>query len=211
MKIKYPRTKHFSFSPGIGSDDKVQHDLSRLEGKPCFFSIKMDGENTSLYSDGIHARSLDSRHHPSRDWVKQFHNQVAHLIPKGWRICGENLYAQHSIGYDSLPSYFLGFSIWDENNYCLSWDDTLIWFDLIGITAVSGVRATYSNEIMQASIRNFNVSKDEGIVVRTIEGFHYDDFDKHVVKWVRVNHVQTNKHWSQQEIIPNKLRENYEF
>lgn len=204
--IKYPRTKHFSFSPGMGSDDKIQHDLSRLEGQNCLFSIKMDGENTTLYSDKLHARSIDSRHHPSRDWVKQFHGEIKHLIPNGWRICGENLYAKHSIFYKDLPSYFLGFSIWDDKNNCLSWDDTLVYFDIIGITPVSGITAEYSHELMIAMIRNFNVSEDEGLVVRTLSGFSYEDFDKHVVKWVRANHVQTNKHWTQQEIIPNKLK-----
>ncbi|HGN6580791.1 MULTISPECIES: RNA ligase family protein [Bacillus] len=31
---------------------------------------KLDGENTSLYKDAIHARSLSSGHNPSRTWVK---------------------------------------------------------------------------------------------------------------------------------------------
>lgn len=37
---------------------------------PVVITEKMDGENTTLYRDGLHARSLDSRHHPSRNWVK---------------------------------------------------------------------------------------------------------------------------------------------
>ena len=44
---------------------------------------KMDGENTSLYQDGFHARSIDGRHHSSRDWVKGFWAQIAQDIPFG--------------------------------------------------------------------------------------------------------------------------------
>lgn len=54
-----------------------------------------------------------SRYTPSRDWIKALHGQIAHEIPEGWRLCGENLYARHSIAYDALPSYFTLFSIWD--------------------------------------------------------------------------------------------------
>lgn len=77
---------------------------------------------TSLYIvNGFHARSVDSRHHISRDWLAQFHSSIAYNIPEGWRICGEYLYAKHSIFYENLPSYFLGFSIWNEKkmNACL--------------------------------------------------------------------------------------------
>jgi hypothetical protein len=47
---------------------------------------KMDGENTTIATDYIHARSLDSRHHPSRSWVKNLHGIIAHDIPLGWRV-----------------------------------------------------------------------------------------------------------------------------
>jgi len=83
---KYPRTYHLPFSPGVGSDDKVLNDLSAFHGRECVVTMKMDGENASLYRDGFHARSLDSRHHPSRDWLKAYHATFAHEIPYGWRI-----------------------------------------------------------------------------------------------------------------------------
>ena len=58
---------------------------------------KLDGENTTLYADGLHARSLDSAHHPSRTWVKALQARIGHAVPKGWRVCGENMFARHSI------------------------------------------------------------------------------------------------------------------
>jgi hypothetical protein len=93
------------YSPGVQSDDKVIQSVERFVGKRVILTEKMDGENTTLYSDYLHARSLDSRHHPSRDWVKRFQSEIGHNIPDNWRICGENLFAKHSVSYDNLDSY----------------------------------------------------------------------------------------------------------
>jgi hypothetical protein len=87
----------------------------------------MDGENTTLYPDGIHARSLDSAHHPSRNRIKALQSQLGPLLPQGWRVCMENCYARHSIAYTHLSDYQLLLSIWDETNTCLSWQETQEW------------------------------------------------------------------------------------
>jgi hypothetical protein len=49
---------------------------------------------------------------------------MCHLIPSGWRICGESLYALHSIHYQALPSYYIVFAVHDGERF-LSWDDTV--------------------------------------------------------------------------------------
>ena len=35
----------------------------------------------------------------------------------------------------------------------------------------------------------------EGVVVRTVCGFKYDEFERRVAKYVRENHVQTDTTW----------------
>jgi hypothetical protein len=160
----------------------------------------MDGENSSLYKNYSHARSLDSNNHPSRNFLKAFHATFKEEIPEYWRICGENLYATHSIHYEELKSYFYGFSIWDRENYCLSWEETLEWFSLLGITPVTVIYSGIWNEEL---IKNLNYGNHEGCVVRNSDSFHYLDFSKNV----RTKHVQTDKHWMSQEIVPNKLKE----
>lgn len=165
---------------------------------------KMDGENTTLYNDHSHARSIDSRHHPSRDWIKRFHATIAHDIPDGWRVCGENLYAQHSIAYKQLKSYFYGFSIWNEGNECLSWEETLVWFEMLGITPSPVLFAGQWDEKAILTL-DFDTSRVEGYVVRLADSFSYEDFTKSIAKWVRKGHVQTDQHWMFAEIIPNEL------
>jgi hypothetical protein len=171
---------------------------------------KMDGENTNMYSDRIHARSIDSLDHPSRHYVKGLWGAVKYTIPEGWRICGENVYAKHSIFYEDLDSYFYVFSVWDENNVCLSWSDTEDFCEERGLITVPVLYTGWWNDIQFNDFYPKWVKQQnkEGFVIRTEKGFHYDDFNKHVVKWVRKGHVQTDQHWMAQKVVPNKLKKN---
>lgn len=208
-KIKYPRTPHLPWSLGLSSDDikKDKASIHLWKGKRVIVTEKMDGENTTLYSDGtIHARSIDSKNHPSRNWVKNWWSEHYMDLPEGWRVCGENLYAKHSIGYDNLPSYFLGFSIWNDKNECLSWDETQEWFELLDIQSVRVIYdGTFDEEKIKAlwveSLRDVM----EGYVIRTADSFRYNQFLENVGKMVREKHVNTDEHWMRKEIVPNKL------
>jgi hypothetical protein len=207
QKFKYQRTLHLKFSPGSTSDDKFAENYDDLLGRRVIVTLKMDGENTSCYRDAIHARSMDSQHHPSRDWVKAFWGSIKHNIPEGWRVCGENLYAKHSLFYEDLPTYFLGFSLWDENNYCLCWDDTLTLYKDIGIIPVRTIYdGVFDEEKLKDLAESPIVKSNEGFVVRSADGFYYQDFQKRVFKYVRKNHVRTSTHWMSSEIVPNKLK-----
>jgi|ERR1035437_601037 hypothetical protein len=204
--IKYPRTSHLPFSLGMTSDDKMLQSDSFLIGKEVIVTEKMDGENTSMYSNGFHARSLDSRHHSSRDWLAAFHASICNDIPEEWRICGENVFAKHSISYEGLPSYFLGFSMWNSENDCLSWDDTLMYFELVGVTPVKELyRGVYSESLLKELVSKLDVTTQEGFVVRPVSSFKFEDFNKAVAKFVRKGHVQTDSHWMHSIIISNKL------
>lgn len=200
-KLKYPRTFHLPWTSAVTSDDKILTDVSHFVGKRVVVTEKMDGENTSFTKEYIHARSLDSGNHPSRNWVKNFWNQIKFELPDHFRVCGENMYAQHAIPYNNLDSYFLGFSLW-INETCLSWDDTLYWFDLLGITSVP---VLYTGTWNESLIKSLYQPGTEGYVVRLEESFAYPDFKKSVAKYVRKDHVQTNKHW-REEWKPNKMK-----
>jgi hypothetical protein len=195
-QVKYPRTFHLPWSPGMNDDDRMLPSASIFEGRRVIVTEKMDGENTSMYRDYIHARSVDGRSHLSRDWVKGFWARICGDIPEGWRVCGENLYAEHSIGYQALPSYFMGFSIWNDRNECLAWDATLEWFALLDIIHVP---VLFDGLYEEREIRRIWSDKDwgarEGYVMRVADGFSYRDFRSSIAKFVRRGHVQTTKHW----------------
>jgi hypothetical protein len=207
-RLKYPRTPHLPWSPGASADDVLLGDTSRFEGREVVVTEKMDGENTTLYADYVHARSLDSAHHPSRSWVKALQAQLRDGIPMGWRLCGENLYAEHSLRYATLPSYFMLFSIWDESNHALSWDDTAQWADLLGLVTVPVLyRGPWDEKRIRALTETLDPRSQEGIVVRPAERFAFGDFTACVAKWVRPNHVTTDVHWMSRPVRPNGLKE----
>jgi hypothetical protein len=198
---KYPRTYHLPWSDGRTSDDKTLKDISCFENTDIVVTVKMDGENTTLYHDYFHARSLDGRDHPSRSWLKNFHSTFKHQIPENYRICGENLFAKHSIKYNNLESYFYCFSVW-EDDVCLSWKDTLEFCEDFGLIAVPTL---YEGKFDEEILKNINIGGDEGYVVRNSNSFHYDNFITNIAKFVRKNHVQTDQHWQYSEIEKNGL------
>jgi hypothetical protein len=203
MRIKYPRTPHLPWSPGASDDDVRLLDATAFEGREVVVTEKLDGENTSLYRTGLHARSLDSAHHPSRAWVKALQARIGPLLPEGYRVCGENLAARHSIAYDGLLSWFYGFGVWDGPR-CLDWDATTARLDSLGIpTPPVLYRGTWDKR----AIRTLKVPAQvqEGYVVRTVAGFDLEDFDRHCAKWVRPDHVQSDTHWMLRPVVPNGL------
>jgi hypothetical protein len=204
MRIKYPRTYHLPWSLGKTADDKVIKDLSSFYGKMVVVTEKMDGENTSIYSDGFHARSIDSKSHESRSWLAGFQAGIG--IPDGWRICGENLYAKHSIKYENLNSYFYGFSIWNEYNICLSWTDTEDYFSILGIDIVPVIwKGMFNEHKIMDLCHSLDTSKTEGLIVRLEDSFCYTEFSKSVAKYVRANHVSSDMHWIQQKLEKNSV------
>lgn len=221
--IKYPRTFNLPWSRSNSSDDVWWKNCDAFEGKEVVVTAKLDGEGSSLYSDHMHARSVDSKHHPSRAWLKRLHASITHQIPLGLRVCGENLYAWHSIFYTNLPTYFFVFGIYDEER-CLSWQHTLDYCASLGLQTVpvlyhgmwdeSRIRDLAEVETFptyEAITENpqwpkgFRPTKPEGYVVRLADSFPYEEFKNCCAKYVRENHVQTPQNWMQRKVLPNLL------
>jgi hypothetical protein len=205
-RVKYPRTYHLPWSHAT-SDDKTLPDVSPFVGREVVVTEKMDGENTTLYRDHIHARSLELATGEDRAYVKALWSQAAPEIPNGWRVCGENVYAKHSIKYTQLPSYFLVFSVWNERNECLSWDETEEWTQLLGFQTVPVLYRGLWDEKRIRAVYEPNREPDlmEGYVVRVADRFSYAGFRESIAKFVRPNHVTSNNHWRHTRIVPNEL------
>jgi hypothetical protein len=170
----------------------------------------MDGENTILYPDYIHARSLDFESRFDRDRIKAFHAQVGYNIPENWRICGENLTATHAIKYEDLPHFFLVFSIW-ERDTCLNWEDTETFAEVLGLKTVPVLgRGLYHQENFnwEELQKRMNFDRQEGYVVRPAGKFSMREFPYVVGKYVRPGHVaESHVHWTRRKIEWNGWRE----
>lgn len=213
-RTKYPRTFHLPWSQGATEDDKT-HTLAVIEqmfgGKQVVVTEKMDGENTTIYSTGeCHARSTSDKPHPSRDWVRGKAREIGCLgFPEGWRIHGENLYARHSIEYDLLPEYLVIFGIVDNSNVARPWSEVEDWAALLDLphAPVLWKGRWDTKKVMglwpfKSLLSSGGTS--EGYVVRDAGAFPMSAFDKHVAKFVRAGHVQTDQHWTKKPVVPNR-------
>jgi len=203
-KWRYPRTPHLPWSEGVADDDVRASSTAFFEQRRVVVTEKLDGENTTLYSDAMHARSLDSQHHPSRSVIKQLHCRIRYQIPENWRLCGENVYARHSIAYENLKGYFYLFSVWNESNVCLGWDETLLWAERLGMPTPDVLFEGEWNEQLLRSL-TFDKERSEGYVVRLWDSFAYEDFGRAVAKCVRKGHVRSEQHWMHADVVPNTL------
>ena len=204
---KYPRTPHLPWSEGVGDDDQKAMSCDHFEGVEIVVTETMDGENTTGYPDHFHARSVDSASHPSQSMARAAHAKFAHDIPDGWRICCENVFALHSIGYSNLPGHLLLISVWDESNTCLSWDDTVLWSELLSIPTVPVLwRGTWDEATVRGLWNPQNRDRTEGLVVRAAESFGMGEFSRKVAKFVRRGHVNENDdHWKSRPVVKNSF------
>lgn len=211
MYVKYPRTPHLPWSKGATTDDvftskqSVAHFASMRE---VVITEKMDGENTTLYSDYLHARAIVGIEHPSRSWIKALHASIKHDIPTNMRLCGENLYAKHSIHYDNLINYFMIFSIFDDDR-CISWDDTVACAHMLNLITVPILyKGPWNYQICKEFDSMALISdKFEGYVVRNSDAFLYDNYADNIAKYVRPHHITTSDHWRNEAMILNKLKD----
>jgi hypothetical protein len=198
--IKYPRTPHLPYSPGFDVTDEMIVSDDSFVGDEVVVMEKMDGENTTIYNDGtFHARSVDSRGAPWRSWVaREAARLSSYNVQSGWRICGENMFARHSIGYDDLKSFFLCFSIWDEE-YCHPWGQTVEFMRMLELERPATIyHGTYDREKILTNFESYrkDIGREvEGFVVRRTHGFFQSSFDLNVAKWVREDHVKTDGRW----------------
>lgn len=210
---KYPSTMYLPFSPEYDVSKRGLIEIETLLHKPLVMTLKMDGSNCCLRHDKVVARNGDTAEHPSFDMIKGIHAGLKSMIPEHIQIFGEWIYAKHSIHYTDLEAYFQVFAIYDSaKELWLSWDDTEMWAEMLGFITVpviakrEGFDADYTfTQYVYHGATHWINNGHEGIVVRNAYPFHYGQFEDNVAKYVRANHVQTNKHWSTQQIIKNEV------
>jgi RNA ligase len=104
-----------------------EEDQDRLfTGKVSVFE-KVDGANAGIVRGNGDKWTLQKRRgladtgaHPQFsffwEWAKVNNDKIL-LIPHGWIVYGELLWAQHHLSYDLLPSFFMVFDVWDGRRY----------------------------------------------------------------------------------------------
>lgn len=125
--IKYPRTPHLEGSRlQDGDHDLSQVPFAKILGKNIVIEEKIDGANCAISFNDKGELLIQSRGHylvggsRERDYalLKQWANEhaVELYLALGSRyvMYGEWMYIKHAIFYDTLPSYFMEFDIFDR-------------------------------------------------------------------------------------------------
>lgn len=192
-------------------------DVGAFSGQVVVVTEKLDGECTSIYADAyFHARSCTSNFHSSSQWpIREVATSIAPLLPAGFRVVGENLYATHSIPYKGLPAWFFIFAIFDQANRCVSWDETRqraeSWMEAgvrIGV-APEIYHGPFDAQAIRASFTGVSRfgGRQEGYVLRSAAAFSHEMWGDWCGKYVRQGHLATDAEWRRRKIVPNELAE----
>jgi hypothetical protein len=212
---KYPRTLHLPWSKSISIDDRVSKSVDNLLNIEIIITEKLDGSNTSITKNGVYGRShADFTRNPwdIKSW--EIWQRIKKDLSEDMFLFGEGMYGIHSIEYTNLTSYFYIFGVRD-NNIWVPWDKVEEYSYLLDIPTVPVLfRGVVSTEKELKDLTEKLASQPselgglrEGIVVRSADMFHDDDFAKNVMKWVRKDHIQTDEHWTRNWV---KAKINYD-
>lgn len=196
MKMsKYPRTFHAPYSEGATNDDRIHQNMDVFKNMDLVYLSKLDGENTIASNTTIHARSEDGYGKLWQTPMIALWSCFKYNIPEGMTICGENVYAIHSIEYTKLPTIFFVFNIIMDGKY-LGWNEVCQWSELLGLDTVPEIARGKYIENMSIPQQCFFGPTCEGYVARNVNSFAVDDFSNNTFKVVRKDHVKTDKHWT---------------
>ncbi len=142
------------------------------------------------------------------EWLSSRTDILLSVLGDQYILFGEWLYAQHSVYYDQLPDWFLGFDIFDKHErkfFSSQRRDSI--FQKLGICQTPFmVRGHFSIQTLSALFSKslISVETSEGLYLRYDNG----DWLSQRAKLVRPKFVQSiEKHWTCSGIRPNRLRE----
>ncbi|MDA3787227.1 MAG: RNA ligase family protein [Desulfobacula sp.] len=218
--LKFPSTPHLAvLGENIIRVDKV---LSR-KNRDAFLKSrliveeKIDGANLGISFDGQGNLTLQNRgsillQPYSGQWKKlakwlppRLENLFDHLHDQ-YILFGEWCFAKHSVEYNRLPDYYLGFDLFDKTSrQFLSFDWRNQMFEQMNISSVPFIKkGTFSLQQLENLMGNsrFSDGPAEGIYLRH-DG---DNWLKQRAKIVKAKFIQTiDVHWFRKAIIPNQI------
>ena len=123
--MKYPRIPHVTFSRGIFDDDLVFN--GSIFNREWHVTEKMDGSQMGTDKEGweLVARNrntivtrggVDRQFHILPAWLKDKYQIISDLVGDRYILFGEWLFHLHTVPYDKLPDWFLGFNLYDTDN-----------------------------------------------------------------------------------------------
>lgn len=218
---KFPRTPHLLWIDGHPPrNDKV---LSATEAatflqNPVVVEEKVDGANLgfSVGPDGrLRAQSRANYLNPSRchtqwkplwSWLAERESSVIDALGTDLILFGEWCYARHTLGYDLLPDWFLGFDILERQSG-LFWS-TLRRNRFLGDLGLFSAPEIRRGKVTLKDLPKFigrsaiGIGPAEGIYLRIEDEFHLRQRAKIVGEAFRSRVEQA---WTRKALVPNAL------
>lgn len=218
-ELKYPRIPHLPGSRGT-EDDIV---MGAVPSGPFHIFEKLDGANVGIMMNGfgelefINRGSYIQNKRPHEQWgalkkwayehyvqFQSFFARNPHTI-----LYGEWLWAVHSIHYDQLPDYFIGFDVYDlTKGIFYPYDLAELEVSMCGFTFSTPIFTQYdlSDSAIFDHLREYQRG---GYSTRgDVEGFIFRRVGNHseVYKYVLPDfQVGITEHWFNREVIQNGL------
>ena len=218
--FKFPSTPHLAL---LGHVD-IRGDKVMTESEQNVFlqheivvEEKVDGANLgiSFDSDGtIRAQNrgeylqipFTGQWKKLREWLTAKTDTLFEPLTDRYILFGEWCYAQHSVSYNRLPDWFLGFDIYDKNTHrfisCNRRDELFQMMNVSPVPIITVGHFTLSEltEFLSHSIVGDDPA--EGLYLRINQG----DLLEQRAKLVRPAFIQSvDQHWSRSAIKPNRL------
>lgn len=219
--FKFPSTPHLATLAGVDiRDDKVLSESERDDflQNDLVVEEKVDGANLGISFDSegnIRAQNRGAYLHlPGTgqwkklgDWLMPRIDTLFEHLSDQFILFGEWCYAQHSVFYDRLPDWFLGFDVYDKQfgRFLSSKrrDDFLADMGVAVVPVLARGHFTYSEVKKFLSTSKLSDQPAEGIYLRFDQG----DWLAQRAKLVRPGFIQAvEHHWSRSAIRPNRLR-----
>lgn len=221
--IKYPSIRRLAWSPdsrgssalGVAKRDETYKEfISEHRNEEYVATVKFDGGNIFMSNSHMHARSLsDNCDHVVYNYTKRTWAQIKHRIPDDIGIFGEDLHVTRSIKYENLPAFFMAFTFIQIINGVTTVMSTIQqkeWAEIIGLAHVPVIWAgvvgdDLEHQLCHSNNGMFNGDQMEGYVLRPASSFRINDLPTVAAKFVRPNHVQSDRHWIKPPYQFNKL------
>ena len=218
--FKFPTTPHLALLGDVDiRGDKVMSEPERDEflGHKLVVEEKVDGANLGISFDSYgNIRAQNRGAYLSLPGLGQWKKLLEWLSPKEdilfdhltdhYILFGEWCYAQHSVFYDRLPDWFLGFDIYDKQvGHFLSTDKRDAFFREMEISKVPFIahgHFTFSDQKEFLSFSRLGDQLAEGLYLR----FDQDNRLVQRTKLVRPDFIQSiEQHWSRSGIKKNRV------
>ncbi len=219
--FKFPSTPHLALLGDVEiRGDKVMSELERAEFLCHEFAVeeKVDGANLGISFDSSGNIRLQNRGaylYPPftgqwkklTEWLALRTDMLFDHLTDHHILFGEWCYAQHSVIYDQLPDWFLGFDVYDKSTgrffSCARRDKIFRAISISQVPKVEYGHFTLSKLEELLSQSHLSDKPAEGLYLRLDQG----DWLIERAKLVRPAFIQSvEQHWSRSGIKANRLK-----